>query len=294
MECHARRLALPAQSSRTWNGTAGRASLRTAGAQKICRLGAEKICRIIATNAKTTAALLRERDLFLKATTLDSDTICREQGSAMAKHPDPIKVLIVDDHPVVRIGLRTMLESESNISVSGVAESARDAMLQVEKLAPDVVLMDLRMPEMEGTEAITALRRSHPDLPILVLTNYGTDEYIFRALQAGAMGYLLKSAPQAEIVHAVETVQSKRRYIPAGIRERLSEMIGREELSQRELEVLTLVAMGKSNKEIAKSLFISDKTARNHVASCLLKLGAHDRTEAATTAIKRGLIRLPE
>jgi two-component system NarL family response regulator len=212
----------------------------------------------------------------------------------MVKHPNPIKVLIVDDHPVVRIGLRTMLESESNISVSGVAESARDALTQVEKVTPDVVLMDLRMPEMEGTEAIAELRRIHPNLRILVLTNYGADEYIFRALQAGAMGYLLKSAPQAEIVRAVEMVQDNHRYIPLDIKERLSDRIGREELSQRELEVLTLVALGKSNKEIAKTLFISDKTARNHVASCLLKLGTHHRTEAATIAIKRGLVRLPE
>jgi DNA-binding NarL/FixJ family response regulator len=212
----------------------------------------------------------------------------------MSKRANAIKVLIVDDHPVVRIGLRTMLESEEGITVTGMAESAKEAMMEVRKAEPDVVLMDMRMPEMEGTRAIAELRRIHPDIRILVLTNYEEDEYIFRALQAGAMGYLLKNTPQAEIVHAVEMVHDNRRCIPANIKERLSEMIGREELSQRELEVLTLVAMGKSNKEIAQSLFISDKTARNHVASCLVKLGANDRTEAATTAIRRGLIRLPE
>jgi DNA-binding NarL/FixJ family response regulator len=212
----------------------------------------------------------------------------------MVKQANAIRVFIVDDHPVVRIGLRTMLDSEDNISVTGMAESAKEALMEVPKSAPDVVLMDLRMPEMEGTKAIAELRRIQPDLRILVLTNYESDEYIFRALQAGAMGYLLKSTPQAEIVKAVEMVHDNRRCIPDNIRERLTEMIGREELTQRELEVLTLVAMGKSNKEIAQLLFISDKTARNHVASCLVKLGANDRTEAATTAIKRGLIRLPD
>ena len=212
----------------------------------------------------------------------------------MGKPPDAIKVLIVDDHPVVRIGLRTMLDSEDNISVIGMAESGSEAMKEVQRALPDVVLMDLRMPEMEGTKAISELRRIQPDLRILVLTNYESDEYIFRALQAGAMGYLLKSTPQAEIVAAVEMIHANRRCIPPSIKERLPEMIGREVLSQRELEVLTLVAMGKSNKEIAQSLSISDKTARNHVTSCLLKLGADDRTEAATTALKRGIIQLPE
>lgn len=212
----------------------------------------------------------------------------------MGKPPDAIKVLIVDDHPVVRIGLRTMLDSEDNISVIGMAESGFEAMKEVQRALPDVVLMDLRMPEMEGTKAISELRRIQPDLRILVLTNYESDEYIFRALQAGAMGYLLKSTPQAEIVAAVEMIHANQRCIPPSIKERLPEMIGREVLSQRELEVLTLVAMGKSNKEIAQSLSISDKTARNHVTSCLLKLGADDRTEAATTALKRGIIQLPE
>jgi len=204
-----------------------------------------------------------------------------------------IKVLIVDDHPVVRIGLRTMLASESDIHVTGLAESAKAAALEVQRSHPDVVLMDLRMPEMEGTKAIEELRRIHPDLRILVLTNYEADEDIFRALQAGAMGYLLKNTPQDEIVDAIRTVHANRRCFPSSIKERLLEMMGREKLTEREVEVLTLVAMGKSNKEIAQRLFISDKTARNHVANCLLKLGADDRTEAAMIAIKRGLIQLP-
>jgi DNA-binding NarL/FixJ family response regulator len=176
----------------------------------------------------------------------------------------------------------------------GTAGSAKEAFMEVRREQPDVVLMDLRMPEMEGAKAIAELRRMNPDIRILVLTNHELDEDIFRALQAGAMGYLLKSTPQEEIVQAIEMIYENRRCVPPQIRERLLEMIGREELSQRELEVLALVAQGKSNKEIAQHLFISDKTARNHVASCLGKLGARDRTEASTTAIRRGLIRLSE
>ena len=206
----------------------------------------------------------------------------------------PIKVLVVDDHPVVRLGLRTMLESVGNISVTATAGSAKEALAEVQKQKPDVVLMDLRMPEMEGAEAIAELRRIEPNIRILVLTNYEEDEYIFRALQAGAMGYLLKSTPQEEIVQAVEMVHANKRCVPPNIAKRLLETIAREELSQRELEVLRLVAIGLTNKEVSQRLFIRAKTARNHVASCLVKLGVTDRTEAATTAVRRGLIRLTE
>lgn len=205
-----------------------------------------------------------------------------------------IKVLIVDDHPVVRLGLRTMLESEDGISVVGTSGTAAEAIAAVGQLCPDVVLMDLRMPEMEGTQAIAELRRVDPSVRVLVLTNYESDEYITKALQAGALGYLLKNTPQEEIVHAVERVAKYERCVPAHIAQKLVETVGRDPLSQRELEVLTLVAKGLTNKEIAQRLFISDKTARNHVASCLVKLGAGDRTEATTTAIVRGLIRLTD
>ena len=200
--------------------------------------------------------------------------------------------MIVDDHPVVRQGLRAMLSSEPDIRVQGMAASAREAMYLIEREQPDVVLMDLRMPEMEGIEAIKKLRCISPNIKILVLTNYGSDEYIVRATQAGAMGYLLKNTPQEEIVNAVRVVNSGERYVPKDIAKRLFEAIGREELSPRELEVLVLVARGCTNKDVAQKLFISDKTVRNHVTSCLLKLQAKDRTEAVTRAIQRGLIRV--
>lgn len=212
----------------------------------------------------------------------------------MANPAKAIKVLIIDDHPVVRLGLRTMLESEEHISVTGTAGSAKEGIEQVQKERPDVVLMDLRMPEMEGVDAIAELRRIDEDIRVLVLTNYEEDEYIFRAIQAGAIGYLLKNTPQEEIIRAVEMVNENQRCVSPDIARRLTETIAREELTHRELEVLKLVANGLTNKEIAEQLFISAKTARNHVANCLLKLGADDRTEAVTTAVRRGLIRLSE
>lgn len=210
----------------------------------------------------------------------------------MADQRKTIKVLIIDDHPVVRLGLRTMLESEKHILVTGTAGSAKEGIEQVLKAKPDVVLMDLRMPEVEGVDAIAQLRRIDQDIRVLVLTNYEEDEYILRAIQAGAIGYLLKNTPQEEIIQAVEMVNENKRYVSPDIAKRLMESLAREELSHRELEVLKLVADGLTNKEIAERLFISAKTARNHVASCLLKLGAGDRTEAVATAVRRGLIRL--
>jgi DNA-binding NarL/FixJ family response regulator len=203
-----------------------------------------------------------------------------------------ITILIVDDHPVVRVGLKTMLETQEGLRVVGVAGSGKEALAEAQRCKPDVILMDLRMPEMEGTEAIAQLRRLQPDLRILVLTNYGLDQDIVHALQAGAMGYLLKSTPQDEIVQAVKNVHHNKRCVPEGIAQRLYESIGRKELSPRELEVLQLVAKGYTNKEVAQQLFISDKTARNHVTSFLLKLDANDRTQAVTIAIERGLIRI--
>lgn len=203
-----------------------------------------------------------------------------------------IRVLIIDDHPVVRLGLKTMLESEGRIVVTAAVGSAKEGMAEVEKSKPDVVLLDLRMPEMEGVEAIAELRNMDPQIRVLILTNYEEDEYIFRAMRAGAMGYLLKNTPQEEIIRAVDRVNNNERCISPEIATRLTETIAREELTQREIEVLNLVADGLTNKEVADRLFISARTARNHVASCLLKLGADDRTEAVTRAVRRGLIRL--
>jgi two-component system NarL family response regulator len=231
-----------------------------------------------------------------KAEALRGVDISRQQwmaGNAVAES-DSVRVLVVDDHPVVRRGLHSMLDGESGISIVGIASSGKEGLLLAAKLNPDVVLLDLRMPDMGGVEVIVALRASQPHSKVLVLTNYQLDEDIFNALDAGALGYLLKSASQDEVIEAIHAVSRGKRRIPTELAIRLAERVGRSPLSAREVEVLRLVVEGLTNKEIAKKLFISDITARNHVISLLSKLNAKDRTEAATIAIRRGLVRLNE
>lgn len=207
---------------------------------------------------------------------------------------DPIRVLVVDDHPVVRMGLGSMLDSQKGISVVGTVASGREALSCLARLHPDVVLMDLRMPEMDGVDAIIALRAADANIKILVLTNYQMDEDIFKALQAGALGYLVKSAPQEEIVTAIRSVNQGKRCIPPAIAVKLAERSSHSALSAREAEVLQFVARGLTNKQIGTILFISDKTVRNHVISLMDKLEANDRTEAVTIAIRKGLIRIAQ
>lgn len=204
----------------------------------------------------------------------------------------PIKVFVVEDHPVVRLGLKTMLESEPGIAVVGMAASGSEAMNTVPSVAPDIVLMDLRMPEMDGLQTIAALRAQNPDQKIIVLTNYHSDEDIFAALQGGAMGYLLKSAPLGEVLSAIRGVQSGDRRIPEFIAAQLARRISRIQLSPREQEVLEFVVHGLTNREIANLMHLSHRTVRNHVVSCLDKLRVKDRTEAAAVAIQSGLVSL--
>lgn len=205
-----------------------------------------------------------------------------------------IRVLVVDDHPVVRRGLHSMLDGESGISVIGMASSGKEGLQTARELNPDVVLLDLRMPDMSGVEVAAALRAARSESRILILTNYQLDEDIFKAIEAGALGYLLKSASQEEVVDAIRAVSEGKRRIPAALATRLAEHMGRSALSAREQEVLELLVQGQTNKEIAQALGISDITVRNHVVNLLSKLNAKDRTEAATIAIRRGLVKLKE
>jgi DNA-binding NarL/FixJ family response regulator len=187
-----------------------------------------------------------------------------------------------------------MLHGLNGIIVVGTVASGEEALTCLGNARPDVVLMDLRMPEMDGVEAIVALLAARPHIKILVLTNYQMDEDIFNALQAGALGYLLKSAPQEEIVHAIHTVNQGKRCIPPTIAAKLAGRLSHSVLSPREVEVLQFVANGLTNKEIGSILHISDKTARNHVISLMAKLEAKDRTEAVTIGIRKGLIRVAQ
>ena len=200
----------------------------------------------------------------------------------------------MEDHPVVRLGLRTMLESERDIFVVGMAASGSEAIETAPQAAPDIVLMDLRMPEMDGVQTITGLRALDPNIKIVVLTNYHSDEDVFNALQAGAMAYLLKTSSLEEVVSAIRDVYRGVRRIPEPIAVQLAGRIGRVELSPREQEVLHLVARGLTNREIAELLHISHKTVRNHVVNCLDKLRVKDRTEATAVAIRRGLVNLDQ
>jgi two-component system NarL family response regulator len=207
---------------------------------------------------------------------------------------DSIRIFVVDDHAVVRLGLRTMLESEPGISVVGMASSGAEAIEAVPKLLPDVVLTDLRMAGMSGEAMVTELRRICPNVRYAVLTNYHSDEDVFRALKAGAMAYILKSAPLEQVIEAIRIVHAGGRSVPPHIAQQLVDRVARAPLSTRELEILKLVARGMKNREIADRLYISENTVRNHVISCLEKLDVRDRTEATAVAIRQGLVQLDE
>lgn len=223
-----------------------------------------------------------------------SENASEHPVSADSQTAPLIRVFVVDDHQVVRLGIKTMLESEPDITVVGMAAGAREAIDKLKTLQADVVLTDLRMGEISGDAMLEELRRQHPDLRAAVLTNYHSDEEVFRAMKAGAMGFILKTAPMEQVVATVRTVHAGDRAIPPHIAQQLAQRLGREELSARELEILHWVARGLKNREIAEKLFISENTVRNHVINCLEKLGTRDRTEATAVALKQGLVRLDE
>ena len=209
----------------------------------------------------------------------------------MPKLPDSnIRILIVDDHPVVRAGLTSMLGAQPGLEVVGSASSGEEALAMLDSHTPDVLLLDLRMPGMNGIDTLHAMKRSGTPARAIVLTSYETDEDIYRAVQAGTGGYLLKDTSRQEMLEAIRVVHAGKRYIPRHIASRLAERMMRSNLTTRELEILKMVARGLTNKEIGKALEISGNTVRNHVNSIIEKLEVSDRTEATTTAIQRGLI----
>ena len=209
----------------------------------------------------------------------------------MFKPPDSnIRILIVDDHPVVRAGLTSMLGAQPGLEVVGSASSGEEALAMLQLHTPDLLLLDLRMPGMNGIDTLLAIKRSGILTRVIVLTSYETDEDIYRAVQAGTGGYLLKDTSRQEMLEAIRVVHAGKRYIPRHIASRLAERMMRSNLTTRELEILKMVARGLTNKEIGKALEISGNTVRNHVNSIIEKLEVSDRTEATTTAIQRGLI----
>ncbi len=203
-----------------------------------------------------------------------------------------IHILIVDDHPIVREGLVAMLNRRADLQVVGEASNGREALQLCAATQPDIVLTDLRMPEMDGVTLIQHLCDVAPKTRVIVLTTYDSDEDIYRALAAGAMAYLLKDAPRDELLTTIRAVHSGRRHIPPEVAARLAERITTNELTEREREVLRLIAQGYSNKSIGDQLHIAEGTVKAHVNSILGKLGARDRTHAVTIAYQRGLLSL--
>lgn len=201
-----------------------------------------------------------------------------------------IRILIVDDHPVVRVGLTSMLAMQPGIEVIGSVSSGEEALAVLEKKSMDLVMLDLRMPGMNGIDTLLSIKRKAIPVHVMVLTSYETDEDIYRAIQAGAEGYLLKNTSQREVSDAIRAVCAGNRYIPRSIASRLAERMTRSELTPRELEILKILAKGLTNKQIGHALGISDNTVRNHINSIIEKLEVCDRTEATKTAIQRGII----
>lgn len=201
--------------------------------------------------------------------------------------------MVIDDQAVVRQGFVALINTVPDMEVIAEGINGRQAIDLYRQHKPDVTLIDLRMPVLGGVEAITAIRKEFNDARLIVLTTYDGDEDIYRSLQAGAKGYLLKDVFFEELEAAIRAVHSGSRRIPTGIAERLAERMAGSELTAREMEVLELIVKGQSNKEIGASLRISEATVKSHVNNVLSKLGVSDRTQAATMALQRGLVHLP-
>ena len=202
------------------------------------------------------------------------------------------KIMIVDDHPVVRMGVAAIINTEPDLMVVAEASNGREAIEMFSRYMPDVTLVDLRLPEMDGTEAIAAIRREFPTGKFVVLTTFDHETDIHRASEAGAVGYLLKSAFNTELIKAIRAALTGLRYFPPKVAERLSSYRFQVDLTGREQQVLALLAKGKSNKEIADELGIAESTVRWFLTIIYSKLEVRDRTQAVTTALRKGLVKL--
>ena len=204
----------------------------------------------------------------------------------------PIRVLCVDDHPLLREGIAALVTSQGDMQLVGQVGRGGEALAAYRQNHPDVTLMDLRLPDMTGIDALKAIRAEFPDARVLILTTFEGDVEIQRALQFGARGYLLKSMPPRELLEAIRGVHAGRKVIPPEVGSHLTEHLGEEALTGREIDVLRQVAAGNRNQDIANRLSISEETVKVHVKHIMQKLGASDRTEAVTIAIRRGILQL--
>jgi DNA-binding NarL/FixJ family response regulator len=201
-----------------------------------------------------------------------------------------IKILTVDDHPLLRQGIAAVIQGEKDMLIVGEASNGREAIQMFHSQRPDVTLMDLQMPDLNGIDAIVTIRQDFPQARIIVLTTYEGDALARRALKAGVVGYILKDMIRTELLEAIRSVYAGNRYIPQKIAAELAEHYAQDDLSEREIEVLREVARGTPNKIIASHLFITEATVKAHMQNILLKLGASDRTHAVSIATARGFL----
>ncbi|MEL7084998.1 MAG: response regulator transcription factor [Cyanobacteria bacterium J06597_1] len=204
----------------------------------------------------------------------------------------PITLLVAEDHGIVRQGIVSILQRQAEFTVVAEACDGLEAVDLHDTHQPDVTLMDLRMPNLEGVDAIARIRARTPDAKIIILTTYDTDEDIYRGLQAGARGYILKDADFEDLIDAVRTVYNDQRYLPANVALKLAERMSSDELTEREQEVLNLMVRGSSTSALAEKLNLSEGTVKFHINHIFQKLGVNDRTQAVVVALRRGLARL--
>jgi DNA-binding NarL/FixJ family response regulator len=210
----------------------------------------------------------------------------------MSIDPSPIRILAVDDHQLIRVGIATLIAPESGMKLVGEASDGREAIARFRECRPDVTLMDLQMPEMNGIDAIIAIRDEFPEARIIVLTTYTGDAQIMRAVKAGAQAYLIKNLLHKELLQTIRAVYAGRKTMSPEVAAQVAAFAGDDVLTSREIDVLRLIARGNANKEIAAQLSITEETVKGRIKNILLKLGASDRTHAVTIGLQRGIIEL--